>query len=108
MNNLLDIIVDAIGVVLGIVFIFLYVRAARSLVGSAFKEYHRWMTVGAALFTFSFLIDYASLITGGIFWLNVLHNLLLLSSAIVFIATNLGLPRAASKYLDLRAEEKSR
>ena len=106
MNNTLDAGVDAVGVLLGIIFIILYMRAARSLVGSAFKTYHQWMTVGATLFTFSFLADYASLISGGIFLVNVVHDVLLLSSVVVFIATNLRLPHEANKYLNMKARER--
>jgi Ca2+/Na+ antiporter len=103
MNNTLDAGVDAVGVILGIIFIILYVKAARSLVGSAFKTYHQWMTVGATFFTFSFLADYASLISGGILWVNAIHDILLLSSVIVFIVTNFRLPHEANKYLNMKA-----
>ena len=105
MNNALDVVVDALGVLLGVVFVVLYMRAVRSFVGSAFKAYHQWMTVGAALFAFSFLADYASLVNGEIFWLNIIHDALLLSSVIVFIVTNLSLPHEANKYLKLRTQE---
>lgn len=106
MTFTLDIVIDALGVALGILFVFLYRRASHTFAGSVFKVYHRWMTVGAGLFMLAFIADYASLISGGILWLDLTHSGLLLVSVFVFVATNLYLPQEAIRYLSLEAEEK--
>ncbi|MDR3582286.1 MAG: hypothetical protein P4L67_03365 [Candidatus Pacebacteria bacterium] len=106
---LLDQVVDLLGVLLGIVFLAMYEKASRSLVGSFFKWYHRWMMIAAGLFSFAFLVDYFSIVNGSdIVALDVIHNLVLLSSAVIFVIINLQLPQEASKYLDLKNKEEKK
>ncbi len=98
--------VDILGIVLGIIFLVLYARASQSLVGSFFKRYHYWMMIGAALFALAFLTDFIGVVDGEIMIFDVLHHLILLAAAIIFIVTNLQLPKEAGKYLDTQSKEK--
>jgi uncharacterized membrane protein len=102
-----DQITDILGFILGIVLLCLSARASRTIVGSVFKRYHAWMIVGAALFSLSFLLDFIAIRSGEIAWLDVTHHIILLIAAIIFIATNLGLPRVASEYLNLQDKNKT-
>lgn len=100
-----DQIVDIIGIVFGITFLFLYGRASRTLVGSFFKYYHYWMMIGAGFFTAAFLIDYFAVIGGDIVSLDILHHLILLAAAVIFIVVNLRFPREVGQYLNLDSKE---
>lgn len=100
--------VDLLGVVLGIVFVFLSVRASRTLVGSAFRRYHYWMVAGAIVFTSSFIVDLIGTVTSNMDSFDSMHHILMLVAVVIFIITNLSLPREASQYLDLKDKDQKK
>lgn len=95
-----DVLIDGIGVFVGLLFMYLYARVSHTLVGSAFKRYHEWMTVGTGLFMLAFIVDYANIVSAGIPWLDFIHNVLLVVAVVVFTMTTFSLPREASKYVE--------
>ena len=97
---------DILGLILGLLFIFLNTRAAKTIVGSAFKRYHYWMMIASLVFSLSFLTDLIAMRDVEIAALDVTHHILLLIAAIIFIATNLRLPQEASQYMGLQDKKK--
>ncbi len=96
---------DVIGILMGIVFILLQIRAAHTLIGSAFKRYHYWTAIAASFFMLAFVVDLVAIISEDLIPLGIAHHLLLLTSAIIFITTNLSLPTEASQYLNMQSKE---
>ncbi len=104
----INFIIDLFGVFFGIIFIYVSIRSSRSIIGSAFKKYHRWMTAGAICFTFGFLLDPD---VTGFFGMNStpsegVHDLFLLFAVIIFVITNLYLPKEASEYMNIHKNDK--
>ena len=97
-----DQLIDVLGFILGLVFIFLNAKVSKSIVGSAFKRYHSWMMVASLVFSLAFLTDLIAIRNGEIASLDITHHILLLIAAIIFIATNLRLPQEASQYMGLQ------
>lgn len=108
MIGILDWSVDYLGMVIGVVFIFLQIRAVQTLIGSAFKRHHLWMGIGSLFFTLAFLTDLIAVTHGNNIPLDIEHHIVLFISAIIFISTNLSLPQEASQYLDLKSKEKAK
>jgi Rad3-related DNA helicase len=100
-------IIDIIGVVLGLLFLALSLRASRSLVGSVFKRYHYWMMIGATLVSLSFVANMIGEVLGQEEILETVHHVIMLISIVIFIITDLQLPKEATEYLDIKSEEKT-
>ena len=99
----INVAIDSLGTIFGFVFIYLNIKSLRSIVGSIFKRYHQWMIVGASCFTLGFLsdIDFTSFLginTGAIG--ESMHDIFLLAAAIIFVFTNLYLPKEAANYME--------
>lgn len=93
-------ILDLLGVLLGVVFLFMSLRGSRSLIGSFFKNYYRFMIVGALALTFGFLIepvgDWIGLKEETIM---LIHDLSLLIASGLFVYASYVLPNDARRYL---------
>jgi uncharacterized membrane protein len=108
MEYRLDWVIDVVGIIFALLFIYLHQRASRTLTGSVFKRYHFWMIAGAVVFGLAFFADLLGIIggeTAGAAALDVSHHVLFLCAAIIFIATNLRLPQDASRYLELNEKD---
>jgi hypothetical protein len=105
MTNSINLGIDLTGILMGIIFIWLQLRAVRTLIGSAFKKNYYWVLVGAGFFALSFVADMLSMAYGDQLPWEIVHHLLLLISAVIFIAANLRLPQEASRYMKLKSEE---
>ena len=99
MNGIFSFVVNIIGIIFGLVFIGLNIKAGRSLVGSFFKNYYRWMVVGALIFTLGFSAEFIKFfgVTENI--ADGIHHLLLMIAVIIFVITSLTLPKEASQYM---------
>ena len=97
----LSVVIDFFGVLFGLIFIYLNIRSARSVIGSVFKRYHRWMIAGAVCFTLGFFFDvtFTSFLGIGSVLGESAHDVFLLAAAIIFVITNLSLPREAAEYM---------
>jgi Rad3-related DNA helicase len=104
----MDQVIDIVGIVLGLIFLALSLRASRSLVGSAFKRYHYWMMVGATLVSLSFVANMIGEVIGQEETLETVHHIIMLISIVIFIITDLQLPKEAGRYLNLPKNEKEK
>lgn len=93
-------VLDLLGVVLGVVFLFMALRGSRSLIGSFFKNYYWFMIAGALALTFGFLIEPVGE------WIGLeentimlLHDLAMLTESILFVYASYVLPNDARRYL---------
>ncbi|MDD4931795.1 MAG: hypothetical protein PHG66_06665 [Candidatus Colwellbacteria bacterium] len=92
---------EIVGMLTAVVFILVNLKESRSLTGSFFKGYYRWIIVGAIFMFLGFTTD----ITGE--WLGMsesvidpLHHLELILFGVIFIYASRILPREASKYME--------
>lgn len=96
-------LLDLGGVLLGIAFLIMSVRGARSLTGSFFKNYYWFMIAGATALTFGFLIepvgDWIGLKENMIM---LLHDLAMLAESALFVYASYILPNDARHYLESR------
>jgi len=94
----MDLILDILGFLISIGFVWFTVRSSKSLVGSFFKKYYRLMTLAANVFGFGFLIETA----GEIFRINgdlisTFHHILLIIAAIIFVYAGMVFPKEAEE-----------
>ena len=99
MGDIFSFTVNIIGIIFGLIFVGLNIKARRSLVGSFFKNYYRWMIIGAIVFAFGFFTEFAELIGIDRSIAEGIHHLLLMIAGIIFVFTSLTLPKEASQYL---------
>jgi hypothetical protein len=99
MEGIFSLTVNIIGIIFGLIFVGLNIKARRSLIDSFFKNYYRWMIIGAVVFTFGFFTEFAEFfgVNKGIS--EGFHHSLLVVAGIVFVLTSLALPKEASQYI---------
>lgn len=96
----LNILFEILGAIVGIVFVYINIKASRSLTGSFFKKYYRWMTLGAIFLFLGFTTD----VVGGWFGVSeniteVLHHVELLIFGVIFIFAARILPKEAAEHI---------
>lgn len=96
----LNTLLDVLGAIVGIVFVYVNIKASRSLTGSFFKKYYRWMTLGAVFLFLGFTTD----IVGGWFGVSgdiseVIHHMELLAFGAIFIFAARILPKEAAEHI---------
>ena len=93
-------LLNAVGILLGVIFVILNIRASRTLTGSFFKKYYRLMTAGAVIFTFGFLSVFTHIFGANENLEMTLLHFSFLAAAAIFILTSLALPKEAGKYMN--------
>jgi len=99
----INLIVTVLGLIAGAIFVCVNVRASKSLVGSFFKKYYRYLTTASIFFVFGWLSEFlevfgfASAETA-----EFLHHVSLLIAGIIFVASSYYLPKEASEYMKSR------
>jgi hypothetical protein len=94
-------ILEILGALVGVVFIYVNAKNSRSLTGSFFKKYYKLVIVGSIFLVLGFTTD----ITGD--WLGMsedligpLHHLELLIFGIIFVYAAKVLPEEAAKHME--------
>jgi hypothetical protein len=95
-------LLNVAGILLGIIFVILNIRASQTLTGSFFKKYYRLMTVGAVIFAFGFLSAFTHVFGADENLEMTLLHFSFLAAAAIFILTSIALPKEASKYMNER------
>ena len=95
-------ILDVVGAAIGLLFILVHIKASRSLMGSFFKRYYKWMIFGACLMFLSFSVDSF----GGWFGLmddtaDFIHHLLIIAFSGVFVIAARILPKEAAERIKI-------
>lgn len=93
---------EILGALVGIVFVYVNIKAGKSLMGSFFKKYYLWMTVGAVFLFLGFTTD----VIGR--WIGVpeditdaVHHIELLVFGVIFIYAARILPKEAAKHIKI-------
>ncbi|TRZ64342.1 MAG: hypothetical protein D4Q79_01725 [Spirochaetia bacterium] len=97
---LTNLITNIAGAVAGLIFIFLSVKAGRSLVGSFFKRSYNRLAIGATAFTVSFLFEIASFFGLNDDVADATHHILLLVTGVIFIFVSLIFTKEATEYMN--------
>jgi|GEM_PF-1364969 len=99
METNLPLISSVAGIILGLALVFLNIKTSRSLTGSFFKKYYKWMIIGSIFFTFGFATETAEVFGANDLIAEGLHNILLVLSVIIFAFSSIELPKEANKYM---------
>lgn len=95
-------ILDIIGVLLSIAFIFIGIHSGKTIVGSFFKKYYRTMFVAAVLIGSGFLVEAVGDFIGFSHSLiSVLHHVLLISGGTLLVYAAIILPKEAVKISEI-------
>ncbi|MCL5017575.1 MAG: hypothetical protein M1155_02880 [Patescibacteria group bacterium] len=93
-------IVDILGLIAGLVFIYVNIRASRSMVGSFFKKYYVNLIVASLFFALGWATNFFEVLgISSADTAEFLHHLFLLLSGIVFVAASYYLPKEAAEYM---------
>lgn len=98
--ELANLITNIAGAVAGLIFIFLSIKAGRSLTGSFFKRSYNRLAIGAVAFTISFLIEVAAFYGLNDDVADIIHHILLLATGVIFIFVNLAFTKEATAYMN--------
>ncbi len=97
--ELANLITNIAGAVAGLIFLFLSVKAGRSLTGSFFKRSYNRLAIGAVAFTVSFLIEIATFYGLNDDVADPIHHILLLITGVIFIFVSLAFTKEAAAYM---------
>lgn len=88
------------GLVASLIFIWLNIKAGKSLTGSFFKKYYRYLTLASLAFGLGWATEFLANLglathEGAEFY----HHIILLIAGAIFVASSLHLPKEAAQYM---------
>lgn len=98
--EILENIIDGLGVVLGLAFIYFTVKPRKSLIGSFFKKFYGRMTIGSIFFTLGFVTDLNIYFGFNESIVEIIHHISLLVAALIFVIISVSLPKEISEYME--------
>lgn len=98
--ELANLITNIAGAVAGLTFLFLSVKAGRSLIGSFFKRSYNRLAIGAVAFTVSFLFEIVAFYGLNDDVADTIHHILLLATGVIFIFVSLTFTKEATAYMN--------
>jgi len=103
--ELANLITNIAGAVAGLIFLFLSIKAGRSLVGSFFKRSYSRLAIGAIAFIVSFLFEIAVFYGLNDDIADIIHHILLLVTSIIFIFVSLIFTKEATEYMNSKGNQ---
>jgi len=101
----MELVINIAGLITGLTFIFLNLKASKTLIGSFFKNYYRSMMTASILFSLGWVTEFLpELNLTSLEISEVLHHSFLLVAGILFVISSLYMPKEAAKLMKL--EEK--
>ena len=98
--EILENIIDGLGVILGLAFIYFTVRPRKSLIGSFFKKFYGRMMIGSIFFTLGFVTDLNVHLGLNEAIIEIIHHISLLIAALIFVIMSVSLPKEISEYME--------
>ena len=89
-------IINIAGLIAGLVFIFLNLKASRTLLGSFFKNHYRSMMLASILFSLGWVTEF---LPADMINTDILHHILLLTAGILFVISSVYMPKEADKLM---------
>ena len=104
--DLSHVAIATIGLLVGLFFAYLNLRAGKSLLGSFFKKYYRSITLASILFSLGWVTEFAEEFA----WANgesaeAWHHFFLLIAGVIFVMSAVYFPKEAEKLM--KPEEKT-
>lgn len=92
----MELIINIAGLIAGLIFIFLNLKASRTLLGSFFKNYYRSMITASILFSLGWITEFLPInFTSAESW----HHIFLLTAGVLFVINSLYMPNEAGKLM---------
>jgi Ca2+/Na+ antiporter len=103
----MDSIITSAGLIAGLVFIFLNIKASGTLIGSFFKNHYRSMMAASILFFLGWLTEFFpkfNLMDSEM--AESWHHIFLLIAGLLFVLNSLYMPKEAAKLMTSEEEKK--
>lgn len=92
---------DFLGLLSGLVFVYLNIKAGKSMTGSFFKNSYHAFVVASVFFTLSWASNFLGILSiSSAATAEFLHHAFMFVSGLVFVITSYNLPKDAAKYMD--------
>lgn len=95
----MEIIINIVGLITGLLFIFLNYKASKTLLGSFFKKYYQSMLIASLFFFLGWMTEFIPSLKISSETAEVWHHIFLLIAGIMFVATSLYMPKEADKLM---------
>ena len=83
-------IINALGILIGIIFVFVNIGVGKVLTDPALKDYFRWVNFGVIIFILSFVADFTESIMGQSI-AEAVHHLLMILFIVIFVIASVNL-----------------
>ncbi len=92
--------VAILGIIAGFLFVFLTIKSQKTLLGSFFKVYYRYLVMASILFGLGWITEFFNYFgITSIGAANTMHHIFLLLSALLFIGASYYFPKEAAKLM---------